>query len=370
MIRTKQEKTFGRRGFSLGNILFSALFCFVLSLFGGGCVTASVINDLGTTRTEYCDYRYEMSPDGNEIVFTSKRTKQYNYLPLYGLFHHKPAWTSIRDVEERFPLDPPPEVLSRRCTLAVTPDSDAPPAKYLMPVSVPDSLTSDDALRRLIVAPEPVDILTWKGESSSSYADGIREFTAVPEKLPLSHGDTLRLRVRPRDMQYLAQPFRIQLSGPDGDGNESPFGATNPAGSPLYVVQPDGTVLPFESMAGGWADSLIAGRIRGNRDGREYLIFPVSTDGGGLENLTAPDSDSEIALQVRVSENLYPLRDKQTTEVMNEYRDSNDTPTVEAVCWKALWFPAALAADVIALPVYLIVIPIDYIIWENNNGFR
>ena len=369
-MRTKQEKTFRLRVFPLWNILFSVVFCFVLSLFGGGCVTASVINDLGTTRTEYCDYRYRMSSDSSEIVFSSKRTKQYNYLPLYSFLHHKPAWTSIRNVEERIPLDPPPEVLTRRCTLTVTPDPAAPPAKFLMPVSIPDSLTSDDALRRLIVAPEPVDILTWKGESSSSYAGGIREFTAVPDRLPLSDGDTLRLRVRPRDMQYLAQPFRIRLSGTDGEADESPFGATNPAGSPLYVVQPDGTVLPFESLAGGWADTLIAGRIRGNRDGREYLMFPVDVDGGGLDDLAAPNSDSEIALQVRVSENLYPFRDKQTTEVMNEYRDSTDTPTVEAVCWKILWFPAALAADVIALPVYLIVIPIDYIIWENNNGFR
>lgn len=357
-MRTKQEKKFILRGFPLRNILFSVVFCFVLSMFVSGCVTASVINDLGTTRTEYCDYRYEMSSDGNEIVFTSKRTKQYNYLPLYGFLHHKPAWTSIRNVEERIPLDPPPEVLSRRCTLSVTPDPAAPPAKFLMPVSIPDSLTSDDALRRLIVAPEPVDILTWKGESSSSYAGGIREFTAVPDRLPLSDGDTLRLRVRPRDMQYLAQPFRIRLSG------------TEEESEPQFISSPDGTVLPFESLAGGWADTLIAGRIRGNRDGREYLMFPVDVDGGGLDDLAAPNSDSEIALQVRVSENLYPLRDKQTTEVMNEYRDSNDTPTVEAVCWKALWFPAALAADVIALPFYLIVIPIDYIIWENNNGFR
>ena len=89
MIRTKQEKTFSRWCFSLGNILFSALFCFVLNLFGGGCVTASVINDLGTTRTEYCDYRYEISPDRDEIVFTSKRTKQYNYLPNGKLYSVK-----------------------------------------------------------------------------------------------------------------------------------------------------------------------------------------------------------------------------------------------------------------------------------------
>lgn len=361
MTRKKHEKTFRLREFPLWNILFSVVFCFVLSLFGGGCVTASVINDLGTTRTEYCDYRYRMSSDSSEIVFSSKRTKQYNYLPLYGFLHHKPAWTSIRNVEERIPLDPPPEVLTRRCTLTVTLDPAAPPAKFLMPVSIPDSLTSDDgSVRRLIVAPEPLDILTWKGESMTRYGDGIREFAAVPDKLPLSDGDTLRLRVRPRDMQYLAQPFRIRLSGTDEE-----------AGEPLFISSPDGTVLPYESLTGGWADSLIVGRIRGSKpNGREYLMFPESADGGGLEPMTAPNSDSEISLQVRVSENLYPLRDKQTLEVMNEYRDSTDTPTVEAVCWKILWFPAALAADVIALPFYLIVIPIDYIIWENNNGFR
>ena len=106
--------------------LLFAMIAAALGVICTGCAVYSDIYDLGTTRTEYSGYRYEMSPDGKEIVFTSKRTKEYNYLPFYGFLHHKPAWTSISDVEERIPLDPLPDNLSR-CSLIVETAPDAPP---------------------------------------------------------------------------------------------------------------------------------------------------------------------------------------------------------------------------------------------------
>lgn len=43
-------------------------------LFATGCVTRSVIYDLGTTNTEFTDYIYMMSPGRDGIIVQSKRT--------------------------------------------------------------------------------------------------------------------------------------------------------------------------------------------------------------------------------------------------------------------------------------------------------
>ena len=330
------KKLFARR-VSLREILFLAAFCTVLSLFGSGCAVYSDIYDLGTTQTEFSDYRYEMSPNRDEIVFTSKRTKKYNYLPFYNFLHLKPAWTSVRTVKERIPLDPLPKELSR-CSLTVEPDPNAPLPRFLAPVSTPDP---DGVGGR--VMDDVRAYLVFDGNDTSSYADGIIEFTVVTDELPLREGGTLHLRVRPEDMQYLAKPFRIRLVRRGEETDAEPA-----------------SVDPYRLFLQQYGIVQIGGNIyRGSND-EQHLMFPLSVDGDRFELLSSADPGPVTAFRIPVYNTLYPFREKQIEEIENEYRNSSRTPTVEAVCWKILWFPTMLAFDVIALPVYVIVIPIDF----------
>ena len=337
-MQTHPENTFPRRSFSLRNILFFMVFCFSPGLFGSGCAVYSVISDLGTTETNFSDYRYEMSPDRDEIVFTSKRTKEYNYLPFYGFLHHKPAWTSFSDVEERIPLDPLPKELSR-CSMIVEPDPDAPPPRFLAPPFAP---ADEGSSVGEAVLTDMRNFLLLDGDGFSQYADGIFEFAVVSDELPLHEGGMFHLRVRPKDMQYLAKPFRVRLVRSEKETDAAP--AADPD---LLFLQEHGIVR-------------IEGNIRHEPDDERHLMFPVSVDGDRCELLSSADPGAVTAFRIPAYNTLYPFREKQIEEIENEYRNSGRTPTPEAVCWKILWLPTALAFDVIALPVYVIVIPIDF----------
>lgn len=336
MPRKNREKLFFRR-FSFRDALILTVFCTVPSLFGSGCAIYSDIYELGTTRTEFGDYRYEMSSDRSEIVFTSKKTKRYNYLPFYYFLHTKPAWTSGSTVEERIPLDPLPKELSR-CSLIAEPDPDAPRPRFLAPVSAPNT---DDAGGRIM--DDLRAYFVFEGNGTSSYADGIFEFTLVSDELPLREGATLHLRVRPEDMQYLTKPFRIRLVRRGEETNTE--SAVNPY---LQHIQQYGNVQN-------------TGNVRHESNEEQHLMFPVSADGDRYELLSSADPGPVTAFRIPAYNTLYPFREKQIEEIENEYRNSGRTPIVEAVCWKVLWFPTMLAFDVIALPVYAIVIPIDFI---------
>ena len=322
------------------HFLFAVL-AMALGVYCTGCAVYSDIYDLGTTRTEYSDYRYEMSPDHSEIVFTSRRTKEYNYLPFYGFLHHKPAWTSVSDVEERIPLEPLPDNLSQ-CSLIVETDPAAPPPKFLTSFSVPDSLVLGNGESRKIMMPDSSNFILFEGDSASNYAGGIYEFAVFADDCQLRGGETLRLRVRPAYLQYLNRPFRIRLYNRDGATDAGP------------AVEPG-----FSTFPQGYA--VTGGMSRADSDSKPYLMFPVSADGDRIELLTdlgtGPDN-----IWLQRSKSLYPFREKQMEEIAHEYQDhSGETPTVEAVCWKVLWFPASLVAVVIALPYY-IAIPIAYMI--------
>lgn len=343
MSQTTPKKTFFRRVFSLRNILFSSVFSLMPSLFCSGCAVYSDICDLGTTRTEFSDYRYEMSPDRNEIVFSSKRTKEYNYLPFYYFLHVKPAWTLISTVEERIPLNPQPKELSR-CSLIAEPDPNAPRPRFLAPVSASGP---DDAGGRIM--DDVMAYLVLEGDGSSNYADGIFEFTVVSDELPLREGATLHLRVRPEDMKYLAKPFRIRLVRSGEESDTEP-----PADPDLLFLQRYGNVQ-------------MIGNIRREPDDEQHLMFPLSADGDRYELLSSFAPGPVTQFRMPTMNPLYPFREKQIEEIENEYRNSGRTPTVEAVCWKVLWFPTMLVFDVIALPVYVIVIPIDFIFIHPPN---
>ena len=337
MNQSKDDKTFFRQLFSLRNILFLTVFCVVLTIFGSGCAVYSDIYDLGTTETNFSDYRYEMSPNRDEIIFTSKRTKRYNYLPFYEFLHQKPAWTSVSTVEERIPLDPLPEELSR-CSMIVETDPDAPRPRFLAPVSAPNP---DDAGGRIM--DDVRAYLVLEGDGASNYADGIFEFTVVSDELPLREGATLHLRVRPEDMKYLDQPFRIRLVRRGEETDTEPV-----------IADPDLLFLQEHGIV------RIESNFRRESDDEQHLMFPQSVDGDRYELLSSADPGPVTQFRMPTYNTLYPFREKQIEEIDNEYRNSGRTPTVEAVCWKVLWFPTMLAFDVIALPVYVIVIPIDF----------
>lgn len=322
-MRTKmKESLFPNR---LLRPLLSLVAVCVLMLSGSGCACTSVVKSLGTTNTSFSDYRYELSPGRDEIILTSKRKTEYNYLPFYGWLHRKPAWTSISDCEERIPLDPLPGNL-RRCELIVETVPDAPPAMFLTPSSS-TVLDSESLFMRQFFQE-----IVMEGNGHSGYADGIYEFTAAADKFPLSEGDTLRLKVRPKDLPLLSRPFRIRLvrAGETGeDAAVAPplpaFGGSMP-GDNLFFLQGEGYTAVTNT--GNY-----------NSDFRDCLMFPRTSDGDRRELLA--------------SDRLYPFRENQAEEIMSEYHDGG-TPTVAAVCWKVLWFPAALVVDVLVTPVLVV----------------
>ena len=277
------------------NLLFAAL-VMAAGFYCTGCCIESVTHDLGSTKTGFYDYHYEMSPGRDEIVFTSKRSKQYNYLPFYGAFHHKPAWTSVTDWEERIPLDPLPEDLMR-CALIVETIPDAPRARKLTPVPQPDIIIDGGGRDNL----------------ETSCAEGLVEFEAQVDKLPVSGDETILLPAHPDDLPYLSQPFRLRLFRRDGSPEEQ-------------------------------------------TKGEPYLMFPVAVNGDHYELLTVSGTKkNDYGSRIH---NLYPFREAQNMEIRQEYRGKNQgqgNPTTEAICWKVFWMPSAIVADTLALPGYIVV---------------
>jgi len=285
----------------------------VLMMNCTGCVTRSVICDLGTTNTEFTDYVYMMSPVRDGIIVRSKRTVKHNWLPFYGSFHRTPAWSSVSDWETYIPLSPPPENLSR-CSLIVETAPDAPEPDYLAPVSKSE--------------------FEWQGiasqECSTLCAGGQYEFEIQTDELPLREGDTLRLRVQPRYLPYLSQPFRIRLVRPHAKEDWFPRHARRQAAN----------------------------------DSEQYFMFPVAVDGSRYELLTVLRPWDEYHSSTGTQEwidSIYPFRESQREEITREYgvrRDAYDKrphtdgkPSFGVICWKALWFPSALVADTLSLPV-------------------
>ena len=279
----------------------------VLMLFCTGCVTRSVIYELGTTNTEFTDHIYMMSPGRDGIIVRSKRTIKYNWLPFYGSFHHTPARTSVSDWETYIPLSSPPENLSR-CSLIVETAPDAPEPDYLAPVSRSEFAYG---IRK---------------DCESLCAGGQLEFEIPVNELPLREGDTLRLRVQPRHLPYLSQPFRIRLVRPHTKED-------------WYL-----------------------------NNSEQYFMFPVAVDGSRYELLTVLRPWDEYHNSAGTREwidSIYPFRESQREEIMREYScddpyddyqlSTDGEPSFGVICWKALWFPSALVVDTVLLPYYAVV---------------
>ena len=252
-----------------------------------------------------------MSPGRDGIIVRSKRTIKHNWLPFYGSFHRTPAWSSVSGWETYIPLSPPPENLSR-CSLIVEVTPDAPEPDYLAPVSRSEFAY---AIRK---------------DCESLCAGGQYEFEIQTDELPLREGDTLRLRVQPRYLPDLSQPFRIRLVRPYA--RDEWFPRTS--------------------------------RREALNDSEQYFMFPVAVDGNRYELLTVlrPWDEYHSSTGTREwKDSIYPFRESQREEIMREYGDRRDAyderphtdgkPSFGAICWKALWFPSALVADVVCLPV-------------------
>ena len=296
------------------DLLFAVL-CMAVGLSGTGCIFTDIEN-VGTTNTEFSEYRYEMSPDRDEIVLTATRTKQFFYLPLYDF----PVWTSVRTVEERIPLDPLPENLSR-CGMIVEVDPDAPPAKAEQLYPLPPGYWDMDEDER-------------SDPSKVQY-----EFKAYVDELPLQACETFRLRVRPDDLKHLDQPFRVSIIRKGG--------------------RPD--ILPPDLEAYLQKRHLSEDEEYINylyARGEEYLMFPYAVNGSRYELL----SDLRTFYGWGEHDTL-PFGREWDEERENEYYrppwmgfgggEPRGKPTPGAICLKVVCFPLALVEDTLLLPVYL-----------------
>ena len=198
-----------------------------------GCCTASVLNSEFAAGKSYFDSpKYELSPDRDEITLTSSRiTTRFGR-------QSRSTW------KERIPLDPVPEGMMR-CRLIVEEDPDA--QKY------------------------------WHdGDETMIPRD---RFDIEVESLPLQAGETLRLRVLPKDMYLLSQPFRIRLI-PKNKLEEVPPVTAGQAGTPAPAKPAPGDRLwriP-QPQTGTPAPAKPAGELR--------LVIPVAVDGNTCEILT------------------------------------------------------------------------------------
>ncbi len=371
------------------NLLFAVL-CAALCVCCTGCLSASILNsEFASKRSTFTDYRYDMSPDRDEIILMCKRNRAYNFLPLYGSIHRNAAWTWTSTWEERIPLDPMPECLIR-CSLIVETDSEA---------------------KRLL------------------WADHLPTAVMEVESLPILEGETFYLKIHPHDRESLSKPFQLRLVPKKADPEEAPADA-------------DETVSAPENASGAAPENAPETKTAAPspQECEKRLMFPVSVtlDGSRYELLTlAPEkmtpvnpfrkiredrfraleeiirkeaeqkraqgqdgeqdgaqeqksggSQSLLSLSgvlaamlawrvgnpergnlLEIEEKnwdfqeanrfpgLYPFRESQEEVCMIEYERAAGErfPTVDAVLWKTLCLPSAIVGDVILMPGEIVI---------------
>ena len=279
------------------NLLFAALLV-AAGFLCTGCCMMSVIQNLGTTRTNFSEYRYEMSPDRDGIILTGKRTKEYNYLPFYGALHEAPAWTSVKNYEKRIPLDPLPQDLVR-CNMVVETAPDAPRAKVMSLYPLPPGVYDDNDIRKL--SPDEVTDL-----SVVQF-----EFEAFVDEFPIGEGETIHLRVHPNDLPFLSQPFRLKIWH---RGEEE---------------------LPEEKRS-GWD---------------RHRMFPYAINGDRYELLCSNGTMPFDEEWYRETKQDYWRPPAMKAIVGYGGGESSGSPSFGVICWKVLWFPSAVVGDVILIPV-------------------
>ena len=377
------------------HLLFAAL-CASLCVCGTGCLSASVLNsEFGSKRSTFTDYRYDMSPDHDEIILTCKRNRAYNFLPLYGSRHRNAAWTWSSTWEERIPLDPMPEYLIR-CSMIVETDPEA-------------------------------ERLLW--------ADHLPTAVMEVESLPILEGETFYLKIHPHDRESLSKPFQLRLVPKKADPEEVPTDADETVSAPenapenasgtapetapetktaapsppefekrlmfpvsvtldgsryeLLTLAPEKMtpVNPFRKIREDRIKALGEKRKEaeqkrtqgqnGERDGAQkqksggsqsMLMLPMSgvlaaalllsrtgkSERGNLLEIEEKNWDFQEANRFP---GLYPFRESQEEVCMIEYERAAGErfPTVDAVLWKTLWMPSAIVGDVILMPGEIVI---------------
>ena len=360
------------------NLLFAVL-CAALCVCGTGCLSASILNsEFASKRSTFTDYRYDMSPDRDEIILTCKRNRAYNFLPLYGSIHRNAAWTWSSTWEERIPLDPMPECLIR-CSLVVETDPEA-------------------------------ERLLW--------ADHLPTAVMEVESLPIREGETFYLKIHPHDRESLSKPFQLRLVPKKADPEEVPTDADETVSAPenasgtapetktaapsppefekrlmfpvsvsldgsryeLLTLAPEKMtpVNPFRTIR---EDRIMAMEEKrkeaeqkrtqgqnGERDGAQEQKTgwspPLAVGVGILTAMIVSDSWNSERDLLEIEEEswdcqeanrfpgLYPFRENQEEVCMIEYERATGErfPTVDAVLWKTLCLPSAIVGDVILLP--------------------
>ena len=364
------------------NLLFAVL-CAALGFVCTGCLSASVLNsEFASKRSTFTDYRYDMSPDRDEIILTCKRNRAYNFLPLYGSIHRNAAWTWTSSWEERIPLDPMPECLIR-CSLIVETDPEA-------------------------------GRLLW--------ADHLPTAVMEVESLPIREGETFYLKIHPHDRESLSKPFQLRLVPKKADPEEAPTDADENVSAPenasgaapenapetktaapsppecekrlmfpvsvtldgsryeLLTLAPEKMtpVNPFRKIREDRIKALGEKRKEaeqkrtqgqnGERDGAQEQKTgwspPLAVGVGILTAMIVSDSWNSERDLLEIEEEswdcqeanrfpgLYPFRENQEEVCMIEYERATGErfPTVDAVLWKTLCLPSAIVGDVILLP--------------------
>ena len=303
-----------------------------------GCCTASVLNSEFAAGKSYFDSpKYKLSPDRDEITLTSSRiTTRFGR-------QSRSTW------KERIPLDPVPDGMMR-CRLIVEEDSDA--QKY------------------------------WHdGDETMIPRD---RFDIEVESLPLQAGETLRLRVLPKDMYLLSQPFRVRLIPKNGteevpadtDGQAGTPAPAKPAGE-LRLMIPlsrslDGrsyellTVAPCSPRPNpyrewlGELDRIYREEYKAREAKRgkipsyfDFCRVILSSVGGSTyyrhEMLYQAAKEWDQREELRY---YYPFLEGQEEARMIEYeRIMGDRfPSFEATLWKTVMLPPAFVLDVAFLP--------------------
>ena len=321
------------------HITLLILFCTVGVCLTGCCSAYVLSSKFGASKSYFDSPKYELSPDRDEIILTSSRITTRSSLGLQS----RSTW------KERIPLDPLPENLMR-C--------------------------------RLIVEQEPDGQKYWHDGNENTIPRD--RFDIEVESLPLQAGETLRLRVLPKDMYLLSQPFRVRLIPKNGTG-EAPADTDGQAGTPapakpageLRLMIPvsrslDGrsyellTVAPCSPRPNpyrewlGELDRIYREEYKAREAKRgkipSYFDFcrGILSEVGGFtyyrhEMLYQAAKEWDQREELRY---YYPFLEGQEEARMIEYERimGNRFPSFGATLWKTVMLPPAFVLDVAFLP--------------------
>ncbi|MBR4255418.1 MAG: hypothetical protein IKQ16_10055 [Lentisphaeria bacterium] len=300
------------------HLLFAAASA-ALGFCCAGCLSAAVLSgQFGSKRSRFDIPKYRMSPDRDEIIVSSERETSYHTNRMISRRTWKSTW------EGRIPLDPVPECLMR-C--------------------------------RLIAEPDPDAQAYWHNSPFVIETDG----------LPLGADETLRLRVRPDELDDLSRPFKVRLI-PRGEEDVPPEQQPEGELRIMFPVAVDGNTYELLTLAPGAPREnpfmkkfyeLDALERKEERERNPYSYFDFC---GWLLNKDGHNYHNELLKQAAAEWDareeyryLYPFRDGMDEVRLIEYERiaGRRFPAWDAVLWKTLYLPPAIVLDTLLLPGYI-----------------